>query len=590
MLKDKLKLIPQKPGCYLMKDKDGVVIYIGKAKVLKSRVNSYFNNKHTGKTALLVSNINDIEFIVTKSELEALLLEINLIKEYTPKYNIMLRDDKTYPYIEITNEPIPRLIITRPKTTKKRGKLFGPYPNVYAARKVVEILNRLYPTRKCSKMPKKPCLYYHIGECLGYCFKEIDKKIIDDMFDEITKFLNGNNSIVTDKLKDQMKFYSDKLNFEKAQEMKEYLDYIDITLKSQNIDLNDNINRDIFGYYKHSNYVSIKVLSLRGGKIVEASSDIFELIDDLDEELTYYISIYYEKNFKPKEILIPNNLDKDLIEETTKIKTIIPIKGKKKELIDMANNNAKISLEQELELIRKKDESIVEALEDLKELLKLDNINRIESFDNSHLFGTFTVSGMVVFTLGKPNKKEYRKYKIISEAKDDYNIMKEVIYRRYFRVLMDRLEHPNLIIVDGGKVQINATKEVLDSLNLNIPVCGLIKDNKHSTKAIMYNNVELEVKKNSSLFHLLERIQDEVHRFTITYHKNIRSKGLISSILDEIPGIGEITKKEILKKYDINELKELSLEELNKDFNKNVSKNIYEYFKNIKNSDNYDRI
>ncbi len=581
MLKDKLKLLPNKPGCYLMKDKSGVVIYVGKAKILKSRVNSYFNNKNTGKTALLVSNIFDIDFIVTKSELEALLLEINLIKEYTPKYNIMLRDDKTYPYIEITNELIPRLVITRIKNKKKRGKLFGPYPNVYAARKVVEILNRIYPTRKCSNLPKRPCLYYHIGECLGYCFKEVDKSIIDNMFDEITKFLNGNHSIVTNKLKEEMVNYSNKLNFEKAKEMKDYIDYIDITLKAQNIDLKDTIDRDIFGYYKQSNYVSIKVLSLREGKLVEASSETFEIIDDLEEELTYYISIYYDKFYKPKEILITSNLDKDLIEKTTNIKTIIPIKGKKKELLDMACNNAKISLEQELELLRKKDESIKEALEELKNLLKLDNVNRIEAFDNSHLFGTFTVSGMVVFTLGKPDKKEYRKYKIISESKDDYNIMKELIYRRYFRVLMYKLERPNLIIVDGGKAQINATKEVLNSLNLNIPICGLVKDNKHSTRALIYNDVEININKNSSLFHLLERIQDEVHKFTITYHKNLRSKGLFSSILDEIPGVGEVTKKKILKEYDINKLKELSLEELNKDFNKNVSKNIYEYFKNI---------
>lgn len=581
MLKDKLKLLPNKPGCYLMKDKSGVVIYVGKAKILKSRVNSYFNNKHTGKTALLVSNIFDIDFIVTKSELEALLLEINLIKEYTPKYNIMLRDDKTYPYIEITNESIPRLVITRIKNKKKRGKLFGPYPNVYAARKVVEILNRIYPTRKCSNLPKRPCLYYHIGECLGYCFKEVDKSIIDNMFDEITKFLNGNHSIVTNKLKEEMISCSNKLNFEKAKEMKDYIDYIDITLKAQNIDLKDTIDRDIFGYYKQSNYVSIKVLSLREGKLVEASSETFEIIDDLEEELTYYISTYYDKFYKPKEILITSNLDKNLIEKTTKIKTIIPIKGKKKELLDMACNNAKISLEQELELLRKKDESIKEALEELKNLLKLDNVNRIEAFDNSHLFGTFTVSGMVVFTLGKPDKKEYRKYKIISESKDDYNIMKELIYRRYFRVLMDKLERPNLIIVDGGKAQINATKEVLNSLNLNIPICGLVKDNKHSTRALIYNDVEININKNSSLFHLLERIQDEVHKFTITYHKNLRSKGLFSSILDEIPGVGEVTKKKILKEYDINKLKELSLEELNKDFNKNVSKNIYEYFKNI---------
>ncbi len=582
MLKEKLKLIPKKPGCYIYKDKDNIIIYVGKAKVLKSRVNSYFNNVHTGKTALLVKNIADVEFIVTNSELEALLLEINLIKKHTPKYNIMLRDDKSYPYIEITNEKVPRLIMTRPKNKKKRGKLFGPYPNVYAARKVVEIINRLYPIRKCVKLPKKVCLYYHIGECLGYCEHSIDKSIIDEMLAEITKFLNGNHEIVTKKIKEKMDIYSSKLNFEKAKEMKEYLEYIDITLKSQNIDLNDNIDRDIIGYYVQSNYMSVKVLSLRGGKLVETDSDIFEIISDEIDELTYYINLFYAKNYKPKEILIPSNLNSKLIEESTNIKTIIPIKGKKKELVDMANNNAKISLEQELEIIRKKDESILEAIDDLKKLLNIESVNRIESFDNSHLFGTFTVSGMVVFTLGKPDKKEYRKYKIISESKDDYNIMKEVIYRRYFRALIDKLELPNLIILDGGKQQVSAAKEVLYSLNLNIPICGLIKDNKHSTSSLLYKDNIININRSSSLFHLLERIQDEVHRFTISYHKNIRSKGLIASVLDEIPKVGEKTKKEILKKYTIEELKELSIEELNKDFNKDVSKNIFDYFNNIK--------
>lgn len=582
MLKDKLKLIPKKPGCYLMKDKDGVVIYVGKAKVLKSRVNSYFNNKHTGKTKVLVSNIYDIDFIVTSSELEALLLEINLIKKYTPKYNIMLRDDKTYPYIEITNELVPRLIITRFKNKKKVGKLFGPYPNVYAARKVVEILNRLYPIRKCFKLPKKVCLYYHIDECLGYCENNIDKTIIDNMISDIIKFLNGKNEIIISKIEEKMNEYSSKLNFEKAKEMKDYLDYINITLKSQNIDFKDNIDRDIFGYYKHNNYISIKVLSLRGGKLVEGSSDIFEIIDNIEEELTYYISMYYEKNYKPKEIFIPSNLDSKLIESYTNIKTIIPVKGKKKDLIDMAENNAKIALEQELEIIRKKDENVEKALNELKNILGLESVNRIEVFDNSHLFGTFTVSGMVVFILGKESKKEYRKYKIISESKDDYNIMKEVIYRRYFRVLIDKLEKPNLIIVDGGKTQINAALEVLESFNLDIPVCGLVKDEKHSTRALIYNNKEINIEKNTPLFHMLEKIQDEVHRFTISYHKNIRSKGFVSSILDEIPGVGEVTKKQILKKYNIEELKKLSFNELNKHFNKRISKNIYEYFKNLK--------
>ncbi|MDD4831861.1 MAG: excinuclease ABC subunit UvrC [Bacilli bacterium] len=581
MIKDKLKLLTDKPGCYLMKDINNIVIYVGKAKNLKNRVKSYFNLKHTGKTALLVSNIYDFEFIVTDSELEALLLEINLIKKYEPKYNILLRDDKSYPYIEITNERIPRLIIVRPKNKKKRGKLFGPYPNVYAARKTVEILNRLYPIRKCVTMPKKVCLYYHIEECLGYCEYNINKELIEDMLDQIIKFLNGNHSIVTKKIKEEMNKASLSLNYEKAKEMKDYLEYINVTLKNQHIDFKDNIDRDIFGYNSINNYLSIKVLSIRNGNLVETNSKIYEMIDSLEEELVYYISMFYKDNIKPKEILIPSIVNSKLIEEYTNIKTIIPIKGKKKQLLDMAINNAKISLEQEIELVKGKEDSIVEALNELRNILGIDNINRIEAFDNSHLFGSYSVSGMVVFTLGKPDKKEYRKYKIESNYRDDYNIMKEVIYRRYYRVLMDNLEKPNLIIVDGGKAQISASKEVIESLNLNIPILGLIKDDKHKTSSLIYNNKIITIEKNSNLFHLLERIQDEVHNFTISYHKNIRSKGLVSSILDEIPGIGEKTKKEILTKYkDIGILKELTIEELNKNFNKNIAINIYEYFKN----------
>ncbi|NLV90230.1 MAG: excinuclease ABC subunit UvrC [Tenericutes bacterium] len=581
MIKDKLKLLTDKPGCYLMKDINNIVIYVGKAKNLKKRVKSYFNLKHIGKTALLVSNIYDFEFIVTDSELEALLLEINLIKKYEPKYNILLRDDKSYPYIEITNERIPRLIIVRPKNKKKRGKLFGPYPNVYAARKTVEILNRLYPIRKCVTMPKKVCLYYHIEECLGYCEYNINKELIEDMLDRIIKFLNGNHSIVTKKIKEEMNKASLSLNYEKAKEMKDYLEYINVTLKNQHIDFKDNIDRDIFGYYSINNYLSIKVLSIRNGNLVETNSKIYEMIDSLEEELVYYISMFYKDNIKPKEILIPSIVNSKLIEEYTNIKTVIPIKGKKKQLLDMAINNAKISLEQEIELVKGKEDSIVEALNELRNILGIDNINRIEAFDNSHLFGSYSVSGMVVFTLGKPDKKEYRKYKIESNYRDDYNIMKEVIYRRYYRVLMDNLEKPNLIIVDGGKAQISASKEVIESLNLNIPILGLIKDDKHKTNSLLYNNKIITTEKNSNLFHLLERIQDEVHNFTISYHKNIRSKGLVSSILDEIPGIGEKTKKEILTKYkDIGILKELTIEELTKNFNKNIAFNIYEYFKN----------
>lgn len=562
-----------------MKDKNNIVIYVGKAKNLKNRVSSYFNNKHTGKTALLVSNIVDFEYIITNSDLEALLLEINLIKKYDPKYNIMLRDDKSYPYIEITNEASPRLIIVRPRNKKKIGKLFGPYPNVYAARKTIEILNRIYPLRKCTTMPKKVCLYYHIGECLGYCEKKIDKETINNMVSDITKFLNGNHSIVSDKLKSEMDDAISKLNFEKAKELNEYLEYINITLRSQKIDLNDNIDRDIFGYYVDKGYICIQVLLLRGGKLVERNSNIYEVIDDEVEALTYFISTFYDKNnIKPKEILVPNVIDTNLIREVTGINCITPIKGKKKQLLDMAINNAKTSLNEKFEMINRNDEAIVESLEELKRLLKIDNVNRIEAFDNSHLFGTFSVSGMVVFTLGKPDKKEYRKYKVTSDYKDDYHIMKEVIYRRYYRVLMENLERPNLIIVDGGKAQVKAATEVLNDLNISIPICGLVKNDKHKTSTLLYNDELIEINHSSNLFHLLERIQDEVHNFTINYHKDIRSKGAISSILDNIPGIGEKRKKEILKKYpNIEKMKNASIDELKEIMPENIAIGMLEY-------------
>lgn len=556
-----------------MKDKSGIIIYVGKAKNLKSRVSSYFNNKHTGKTALLVSNIADFEYILTSSDLEALLLEINLIKKYDPKYNIMLRDDKTYPYIEITNENIPRLIIVRPKNKKKIGKIFGPYPNVYAARKIVEILNRIYPLRKCVKMPKKVCLYYHIGECLGYCEKDIDKKTIDNMISDITKFLNGNHHILSNKLKQEMEEASNKLNFERAKEMKEYLEYINITLRTQKIDLNDNIDRDIFGYYIYKGFICIQVLFLRNGKLVERDYNIYEMIDDEIDTMTYFISTFYEfSNVLPKEILIPAILDKNLIESAINIKTTIPIRGKKKQLLDMSIKNAKRVLEEKFEIINRSEDAIKVSLDELKSKLDIEDVSRIEIFDNSQLFGTLKVSGMVVFTLGKPNKKEYRKYKINTEHKDDYNIMKEVIYRRYYRVLLEKLEKPNLIIVDGGKIQVNAATSVLSSLNLDIPVCGLIKDDKHNTNSLLYKNEIIEIQRSSNLFHFLERIQDEVHKFTINYHKNIRSKSAISSVLDNIPGIGEERKKKLLKRYgDIDTIKTKTIEELEEVIPKNVA-------------------
>ena len=582
MLKEKLLLLPNKPGCYLMKDKNGVIIYVGKAKNLKNRVNSYFKSSHTGKTKVLVSNIVDFEYIITNSELEALLLEINLIKKHNPKYNVLLKDDKSYPYIELTNEKYPRLIIVRPsKLKRKNAKLYGPYPNVGAARKTIELLNRLYPLRKCSNIGKKECLYYHIGECLGYCINNVNEKDTKEITNEITKFLKGDDSVVLSKIDNQMEECIQKLNFEKARELKELKEFVNITLRNQLIDLNDNIDRDIFGYAIYKGYISIQVLFLRGGSLVERESSIYPIISDETEELTLFISSFYDKNnIKPKEILVPNIIDENLVKEILNINVYKPVKGKKKELVEMANKNALNSLKEKFELIKTSDENALNACIELKELLNIESANKIEAFDNSHLFGTYSVSGMVTFTLGMPDKNNYRKYKITSEHHDDFNVMKEVIYRRYFRVLMDNLEKPDLIIVDGGKAQITAANEVLNSLNLDIPVCGLVKNDKHKTSNILYKDKIYDIDKTSNLFHMLERIQDEVHEFTIRYHKNIRSKGALSSLLDDIPGIGEKRKKTLLKKYSsMNKMKEASIDELKEILPDDIANNLYEFLR-----------
>ena len=583
MLKEKLLLLPNKPGCYLMKDKNGVIIYVGKAKNLKNRVNSYFKSSHTGKTKVLVSNIVDFEYIITNSELEALLLEINLIKEHNPKYNVLLKDDKSYPYIEITDEKVPRLLIVRPsKLRKKNHKLYGPYPNSTAAKKTIELLNRLYPLRKCKTMGKRECLYYHIGECLGYCCNKIDKQEIDSMVSEITRFLKGEDKIILDKIDAMMESAISKLNFEKAKELNELKEFVNVTLRKQLIDLNDNIDRDIFGYAVYKGYIGIQVLFLRGGKLIERNSSIYPIITDEVEDLTLFISSFYDKNnIKPKEILIPDIIDDALIKDVLNINVIKPVKGKKKELVEMANKNALNTLKEKFELVKANDENALNACCELKDLLGISSANRIETFDNSHLFGTYTVSGMVVFTLGIPDKNNYRKYKILSDAKDDYHLMKEVIYRRYFRVLMDNLERPDLIIVDGGKAQINAAEEVLNSLNLDIPVCGLIKNEHHKTSSLLYNEKIYDIDKTSNLFHMLERLQDEVHNYTISYHKNIRSKGALSSVLDNVPGIGEVRKRELLKKFpSVTKMKEASVSDLEVVLPSDVAKNLYEFLKN----------
>ena len=565
MFKEKLKLIPHLPGSYQMKNKDGVIIYVGKAKDLFKRVNSYFNRPQTGKTAKMVSEVADFEYIVAASELEAFLLEFNLIKHYDPKYNILLKDDKSYPYIEYISKPFPKLKVSRYLNINKKSQkmLFGPYPNAYAARRIVSLINRLYPLKKCETMPKKVCLYYHIGECLGYCEHKVNDNSLKEMEQEILGFLRGNETILKNKIISKMESYSKNLNFEMALELKKELEYINIILDKQKMELHDYINRDTIGYYFDKGHLSIQILFLRNGRMVGGHTSLIPVVSSPLDELDYYIMNFYSKHEIPKEILCPPEINTSILTEILKTNFVIPQKGKKKNLVDMANLNAKINLENELEIIEKDEKRTEEANNELRELLNLPKLSRIDLFDNSNLFGSFTVSCMVVFKDGRPAKKEYRKYKISLDKNDDYHTMEEVIYRRYYRALMEKSELPDLIIVDGGINQINACLNILNELNLNIRVCGL--------------------RKTSNVFHYLTRMQDEVHRYTISYHRTIRSKGAIASVLDNIEGIGAKRKKELIKKFgSISKIENASIEELKQIIPEHIAINLKEYLTNLK--------
>lgn len=583
--KEKLALVPNKPGSYQMKNKDGVIIYVGKAKNLKNRLKSYFTGTVTGKTRALVEDIDDFEYIVTSSELESLILEITLIKKYDPKYNILLKDDKTYPYIELTNEKYPRLKIVRNTKRKKiKAHLYGPYPNVAAARKTVEMINRIYPLRKCDNLKKELCLYYHIHECLGYCVKEVPQEEINQMKKEIISFLKGDSKEIVLKIKKEMEQASEAMNYEKALELKKMLEDIDITLRKQKIDLNKGYQFDLINYYKDENYLSIEIFFIRDGLLFGRHNEIIQTMVDPEEEVTEYLIKFYDKQgILPKELYLPEELNSGLISDYFELKTYSPQKGKLKKLLDLAKENAKEQLDLQEETLKKDDNLRQEAIDELKGLLHLDKVSRMESFDNSHLFGTFYVGGMVVFEDFLPLKNEYRKFKISTDVKDDLSAMKEVLYRRYYKVLMEDLEKPDLIVMDGGRLQISVAKEIIESLGLSIPIIGLVKDKKHKTSYIMNDNYEiLNVSKDSNLFLFFTRIQDEVHRYAISYHRTIKSKGMLSSVLDVVPGIGEVRKKELLKNFgSLKKLKQASVDELSSVVSREVAENLVTYLKEL---------
>lgn len=584
-IKEKLKLVPELPGSYQMKNKDGIIIYVGKAKNLKRRVSSYFNKTQTGKTLMLVQDIVDFEYIVTSSELESLILEITLIKKYNPRYNILLKDDKSYPYIEFTKEKYPRLKIVRNINRKKnKNRLYGPYPNVSAARKTVNIINRVYPLRKCENLKKDVCLYYHIGECLGYCSKKIDETYLENMCQEIISFLNGNSDIIKEKLIKQMEKASLDMNYERALEIKEMLTDIDITLAKQKISLNTRYNFDVFNCFRHNNYLSVEVFFIREGLLFGRKDKILSVVDSDEEALLEFIVKFYEKNnIMPREIIVPSFIDGEILSSYLGIKVSSPSRGDIKKLLDLASTNAKIKLEEKEETLSNNEKARLKAVQDLKNILHTDKVSRIEAFDNSHLFGTFYVGGMVVFDDFLPNKDLYRKFKIDVNVKDDLGAMREVLYRRYYRVLMGEEEKCDLIVVDGGENQVNVCKEIIDSLKLDIKIIGLKKDDKHRTSSLIDENLkEIPLDRHSNLFIFLSKIQEEVHNYAISYHRQIKSKGALSSLLDMVDGIGEKRKKELLRKFgSLKKLKEATLSDLEEVLNKDIANNLYNYLKNL---------
>ncbi|AOZ89788.1 excinuclease ABC subunit C [Bacillus xiamenensis] len=567
LIKEKLSVLPDQPGCYLMKDKQNTVIYVGKAKVLKNRVRSYFTGSHDAKTQRLVGEIEDFEYIVTTSNIEALILELNLIKKYDPKYNVMLKDDKTYPFIKITNERHPKLIVTR-NVKKDKGKYFGPYPNVQAARETKKLLDRLYPLRKCATLPDRVCLYYHLGQCLAPCVYDISEETNKQLVDEITRFLNGGHQQIKKELTEKMQEAAEQLEFERAKELRDQIAYIDSTMEKQKMTMSDLSDRDVFAYAYDKGWMCVQVFFIRQGKLIERDVSLFPMYQDPEEEFLTFVGQFYEKNnhFLPKEILVPDSVDQEMIEQLLETNVHQPKKGKKKDLLLLAHQNAKIALKEKFSLIERDEERTIGAVKQLGDALNIYMPYRIEAFDNSNIQGADPVSAMVVFQDGKPYKKEYRKYKIKTVAgPDDYASMREVIRRRYTRVLKDELPLPDLILIDGGKGQINAAIDVLENeLNLSVPVAGLVKDEKHRTSNLMMGDT-LEIvalERNSQAFYLLQRIQDEVHRFAISFHRQLRGKNAFQSILDDVPGIGEKRKKQLLKQFgSVKKMKEASIQD-----------------------------
>lgn len=568
LIKSKLELLPSSPGCYIHNDKNGTIIYVGKAKNLRNRVRSYFRGSHDTKTEALVSEIVDFEFIVTESNIEALLLEINLIKENKPKYNIMLKDDKSYPFIKITNERYPRLIITR-QVKKDGGLYFGPYPDVGAANEIKRLLDRIFPFRKCTNPPSKVCFYYHIGQCMAHTICKKDEAYFKSMAQEVSDFLKGQDNKIIDELKGKMAAAAQTMEFERAAEYRDLIQAIGTLRTKQRVMAKDLQNRDVFGYYVDKGWMCVQVFFVRQGKLIERDVNLFPYFNDPDEDFLTYVGQFYQEksHLVPNEVLIPQDIDEEAVKALVDTKILKPQRGEKKQLVNLAIKNARVSLEQKFNLLEKSVEKTQGAIENLGRLLQIPTPVRIESFDNSNIMGTSPVSAMVVFVNGRPSKKDYRKYKIKTVVgPDDYASMREVIRRRYGRVQREALTPPDLIVIDGGQGQVNIAKQVIqEELGLDIPIAGLQKNDKHQTHELLFGDPleVVDLSRNSQEFFLLQRIQDEVHRFAITFHRQLRSKNSFSSQLDGIDGLGPKRKQNLMRHFkSLTKIKEASVDEI----------------------------
>lgn len=566
-IEKKLKLLPDLPGCYLMKNREDKIIYVGKAKNLKNRVRSYFRGAHDTKTTKLVSEIDHFETIITNSDKEALILEINLIQEYKPIYNIRLKDSTMYPYLKITKERDPQLIITN-EVKKDGGTYFGPFPNVGAATSTQQLIHRAFPLRRCPKNEKRACFYYHLGQCIGPCDHEVSPEEYQNQIDRIKRFLNGDVNEIKSNLRDRMNRAAENLDFEQAADYRDQISYIEKTIERQVIMSQDYDNMDIFAYVLDRGWLSVQTFMLRQGSILKRKAAIFPSYNNPEEEVTTYIARFYREDtqLKPKTILVPSDIDHELLHDYLEIPVTTPLRGKKRSLLELCEKNSRIALDEKFRLIEMSERKTLGAIDELSDALNIPQANYIESFDHSNIQGTHAVSGMVVYRDGKPERKSYRKFKIKTvEGSNEFASTQEVIRRRYSRLLRENKELPDLILMDGGKIQIRAARDVLENeLGIDIPVAGMVKNDRHKTAALMdgYSEEIIELKPTSQAFHFLQRVQEEVHRYAISYHRNVRSKTQFGSVLDAIPGVGPKTRTKLLKHFkDLQRIKTAELSE-----------------------------